>query len=80
MLESNDDTERLLTVLEASQYLSLSRSKVYAMMDAGELVYASFGRARRIPMRAIRELIRAHLTKGSTLVEPHGAHLSIAKQ
>jgi len=36
------------TVREASQYIRLSRSKVYELMDSGQLPYAKHGRARRI--------------------------------
>ena len=38
----------------AAEYLSISRSKVYELMDAGMLTYAKFGKSRRIPRRAIR--------------------------
>ena len=40
---------------EAAKFLSLSRAKVYAMMDQGELVFCKFGKSRRIPRRALRE-------------------------
>jgi excisionase family DNA binding protein len=43
-------------VPEAAEYLSMSRSSIYKMMEAGELKYAKFGRSRRIPWRALREL------------------------
>jgi excisionase family DNA binding protein len=42
-------------VNEAAQFLRVSRSKVYMLMDAGELPYARFGRNRRIPRRALME-------------------------
>ena len=56
----NEDREQLVEdglakVLEAAQFLGLSRSKLYAEMDAGRLPYCKFGaRARRIPWRAVR--------------------------
>lgn len=42
-------------VAYAAGFLSLSRAKVYQLMEAGELAYAKFGRSRRIPKRALRE-------------------------
>ena len=41
--------EGFASVLEAGEFLRLSRAKVYGLMDAGELMYAKFGKARRIP-------------------------------
>jgi len=48
-------------VVEAKTFLGLGRTKVYQMMDAGELAYAHFGRARRIPRRALREMSAARI-------------------
>jgi excisionase family DNA binding protein len=44
----------LASVADASRFLSVSRSKLYALMDAGELRYASIGRCRRIPWGVLR--------------------------
>jgi excisionase family DNA binding protein len=43
-----------VTVREAEEFLSLSRAKIYALMDAGELRYAKFGRSRRLPWADLR--------------------------
>jgi excisionase family DNA binding protein len=48
--------EGFVTVIEAADFLKVSRAKVYAMMDNLELAYAKFGKSRRIPWRALREL------------------------
>jgi excisionase family DNA binding protein len=48
-------------VSEAAAHLGISRSKLYQMMDAGELVYAKFGKSRRIPREALEELARRAL-------------------
>lgn len=48
--------EGFVTVSEAAKFLSLSRAKIYLMMDAGELRFAKFGKSRRIPRRALLEL------------------------
>jgi excisionase family DNA binding protein len=38
----------------AEKFLTLSRAYIYRLMESGELPYAKFGRARRIPWRALR--------------------------
>jgi excisionase family DNA binding protein len=48
-------------IKEAVRFLSLSRSKVYQLMDSGQLTYVQFGRARRIPRRALLDLAASHL-------------------
>jgi excisionase family DNA binding protein len=47
--------EGFATVVEAAEFLRLSRAKVYLLMDARELSYAKFGKSRRVPRRALRE-------------------------
>jgi excisionase family DNA binding protein len=42
-------------VPEAEKFLGISRAKLYAIMDAGDLAYAKVGRSRRIPWVALRE-------------------------
>ncbi|MBL8798911.1 MAG: helix-turn-helix domain-containing protein [Planctomycetia bacterium] len=48
-------------VPEAARFLCLSRSKVYQLMDRGELPYVQLGRSRRIPRRALVQLAASHL-------------------
>jgi excisionase family DNA binding protein len=47
--------ERHVRIAEAAEFLGLSRSKIYQLMDAGELAYAKFGRSRRIPFQILME-------------------------
>ena len=54
----------LMTVRECSEFLHLSRSKIYELMDAGDLCYAKLGRSRRIPRRAVVELAACELRGG----------------
>jgi excisionase family DNA binding protein len=42
-------------VHEAAEFLSMSRSSVYKLMESEDLKYAKFGKARRIPWLALRE-------------------------
>jgi excisionase family DNA binding protein len=50
----------LVRVEEAARMLSLSRSTIYEMLDAGELPSVRRGTARRIPLAAIREWVATH--------------------
>ena len=54
----------LLTVAQATDLVQLSRSSIYAAMDRGELPYAKFGRARRLPKIALLNWAAAHMTGG----------------
>ena len=58
--EQTDDLidEGFATVNEAAQYLRMGRSWLYSEMDAGRLAYSRFGRSRRIPWAAIKQLAR----------------------
>jgi excisionase family DNA binding protein len=47
----------LVRVEEAARMLSLSRSTIYEMMDAGELPSVRRGAARRIPVAALRDWV-----------------------
>jgi excisionase family DNA binding protein len=49
--------ETLQTVAGVARHLAVSRSKVYAMMDAGELPFVKFGRSRRIRWSDVAVLI-----------------------
>ena len=44
-------SEGLLTVREAAEFLKLSRSRLYELMNAGELAYVKIGGSRRVPRR-----------------------------
>jgi excisionase family DNA binding protein len=44
-----------VTVPEAAKFLSVSRAKMYATMDQGELPFCKFGKSRRIPRKALLE-------------------------
>jgi excisionase family DNA binding protein len=50
--------ERLLRAPEVAQILGLGRSKVYDMMQSGELPVVHIGRAIRVPMQALQAWIR----------------------
>ena len=54
----------LMTVKEAAEFLSVSRSTLYTMMDAGELASVKIGRCRRIPRVAVVQLAAERLRGG----------------
>lgn len=54
----------LLRVEDAARELSLSRSAIYRLMDAGRLRTVRIGAARRVPADAVEEFLRS-LTDGS---------------
>ncbi len=57
--------EGLLTIVETAAFLSISRSKLYELMDSGELAFVKLGRSRRVPRRAVVELAARGLRGGS---------------
>jgi excisionase family DNA binding protein len=63
---SGDDlvADGLLTVAEATSFLSVSRSTLYGLMDQGRLAWVKIGRARRVPKRALVALASANLRGG----------------
>jgi excisionase family DNA binding protein len=54
--------EGLDRIPEVARFLSISRSHVYALMEAGALPYVRIGRSRRIPHRAVIDLAQRNLT------------------
>lgn len=56
---------QLETVVDAAKLLRVSRSKVYGLMDSGELEYVKLGKCRRIPRAAIASLIQRGLVQRS---------------
>ena len=57
----------LMTIKEAAEFLRLSRSSVYALMDHGELAFVKLGRSRRIPKRGVIELAARGLRGGLSI-------------
>ncbi|NNJ12002.1 helix-turn-helix domain-containing protein [Chloroflexales bacterium ZM16-3] len=55
----------LVRVEEAARILSLSRSTIYEMMDAGELPSVRRGTARRIPVDALRAWVARQTGSGT---------------
>ncbi len=60
-------SEGLLTVKKAAEFLSISRSKLYALMGNGELPFVKIGRSRRVPRQAVVELAARGLQGGRIL-------------
>lgn len=49
----------LFRVAEVAECVAISRSKLYAMMDAGELPYVKIGRSKRLSAAAVAELVES---------------------
>lgn len=59
-------SEGFFRVGDAAVFLKVGRSKIYELMQQGELRYAKIGRARRIPRRAVFELAEKSLIGAAT--------------
>jgi excisionase family DNA binding protein len=55
---------RVSKIPETANFLRISRSRLYGLMDHGELIYLKLGRSRRIPRRAVIELAARELRGG----------------
>jgi excisionase family DNA binding protein len=55
----------LLTVSEAAAALSISRSSIYRLFDAGELAWVQIGASRRLTSAEIHRFIAAHMEAAS---------------
>jgi excisionase family DNA binding protein len=62
-MQCSDLIQGLVRVTEAARFLAISRSKIYGLMDSGQLPYVKLGRSRRIPRQALIELAREHLIR-----------------
>ncbi|HUY91823.1 MAG TPA: helix-turn-helix domain-containing protein [Pirellulales bacterium] len=58
-VEAMDRTNRggLRNVAEVAAYLGVSRSKVYLLMDAGELRWVKIGKSRRVRWEDVERMI-----------------------
>lgn len=56
-----NDRPLTIRVDAAAQILGISRSRVYAMIAAGELPSVLIGRSRRVPLRQLEEWVERHV-------------------
>jgi excisionase family DNA binding protein len=62
-LATNDqDAYKLLTVIDAADYLALSRGAIYNLLNTGALTSIHIGRARRIPLGELQRFVAGCLT------------------
>lgn len=50
----------LMRVPEVARFLGLSRSKVYGLMESGDLGYVKIGKSRRVTRVELLRLIERH--------------------
>jgi excisionase family DNA binding protein len=70
MLETSKKTGSLptgefATVSEVCDFLRCGKTRVYGLLDAGELPCLRVGRLIRIPVAAVQAFVDAHLTTGA---------------
>jgi len=53
----------LMSVIGAADWLSISLSKMYQLLSAGEIPYVRIGADRRIPKRALLEYTNSRLVQ-----------------
>ncbi len=57
-------TPLLVRVEEAARILSLGRSKIYEMLESGDLPSVKCGKSRRIPLAALEQWVAASTVWG----------------
>lgn len=61
-------TETIYTIPEVAKYLKLSRSKVYALVQRGEIPHVRIGRNVRIQEQALQTWLAKNSTGGEPAV------------
>lgn len=56
---------RLLTIVEAAEVLSVSRSSIYRLFDAGQLAWVQIGGSRRVAYTELERFIADHTEAAS---------------
>jgi excisionase family DNA binding protein len=51
----------LAKIGEAQEFLKVSRATVYKLMETGQLAYVKIGGSRRIPWKALHQLVERSL-------------------
>ncbi|OLF15872.1 helix-turn-helix domain-containing protein [Actinophytocola xanthii] len=59
-IEHSDKARLLITVEAAAELLSISRTRMYALIKSGEVMSVRVGRLRRVPVAAL-DAFTAHL-------------------
>jgi excisionase family DNA binding protein len=61
--------EGLWTIPEAVDFLRISRSRLYDLMNSGDLIFVKLGRSRRLPRRAVVDLATRGLCGGARVAD-----------
>jgi excisionase family DNA binding protein len=61
---SHPEAQGLYTVPQVAQFLALSRSKIYGLMDQGNLPYVKLGKSRRIKWADVLRLVDESTVRG----------------
>ena len=57
----------LLTMVEAARVLSIGRTTMYELVDAGEIDVVHIGRSARVPIAAVEDFVERHRRAGTTV-------------
>jgi len=63
--EAVKDNVGLRPVREVARFLAISRSKVYQLMETGELPYVKLGKSRRVRWSDVLKLVDDHMVARS---------------
>lgn len=55
----------LLTIEEACEFARISRSRLYELMQGGQLVFLKLGKSRRVPKASLIDLLEHYLVVGA---------------
>ncbi|MGE3703512.1 MAG: helix-turn-helix domain-containing protein [Hyphomicrobiaceae bacterium] len=61
--EAMVDSSGLRPVAVVAKFLAISRSKVYQLMDQGDLPYVKLGKSRRVRWADVLKLVDDHLVE-----------------
>lgn len=60
---ATDSVTGLVSLPDAAEWLAVSRSTVYAMMQSGDLPYIRIGQVRRVAVEDLRTYVERHRTR-----------------
>ena len=65
VISDSEQQRLLLTVDEAAQVLSLSRSLMYALLMSEQVISFKIGRVRRVPVSALQAYVDRQVSQAS---------------
>ena len=66
----------LLTIEEACKFARISRSRLYELMQGGQLVFLKLGKSRRVPKASLINFLQEYLVVGNPTSDRQGPRLT----